>query len=67
MHTHLTFDPDPDHMRLYLAQGVTTIRNLSGLSMHLEWRDKVASGQLLAQPSAPAVPRWLAYQPTANG
>ncbi|MEZ4623194.1 MAG: amidohydrolase family protein [Caldilineaceae bacterium] len=47
MHTHLVFDSDPNHMSLYLAQGVTTIRNLSGLPMHLEWRDKVASGQLL--------------------
>jgi hypothetical protein len=34
-------------MRLYLAQGVTTIRNLNGLPMHLEWRDKVASGEWL--------------------
>ena len=41
MHTHLAFDPDPAFLRLYLAQGVTTIRNLSGLPMHLEWRDVV--------------------------
>lgn len=47
MHTHLSFDPDPGFMSLYLAQGVTTIRNLSGLPMHLEWRDKVASGEWL--------------------
>ena len=47
MHTHLSFDPDPGFMSLYLAQGVTTIRNLNGLPIHLEWRDKVASGQWL--------------------
>lgn len=36
MHTHLAFDADPAFMRLYLAQGVTTIRNLNGLPIHLE-------------------------------
>ncbi len=69
MHTHLVFDSDPNHMSLYLAQGVTTIRNLSGLPMHLEWRDKVASGQLLGPTiytsgprvvGIPADSQWLA-------
>lgn len=69
MHTHLAFDADPAFMRLYLAQGVTTIRNLSGLPMHREWRDKVASGQLLGPTiytsgprivGIPADSQWLA-------
>jgi hypothetical protein len=69
MHTHLAFDPDPGFMSLYLAQGVTTIRNLNGLPMHLEWRDKVASGQWLgptiytsgpALAGIPAESNWLA-------
>ncbi|MEZ4869491.1 MAG: amidohydrolase family protein [Caldilineaceae bacterium] len=58
MHTHLAFDPDPAFLRLYLAQGVTTIRNLSGLPMHLEWRDKVASGPRIV--GIPADSQWIA-------
>jgi imidazolonepropionase-like amidohydrolase len=47
MHTHLTYDVDPNSMRLYLAYGVTTIRNLNALPEHLEWREQVANGELL--------------------
>jgi hypothetical protein len=47
MHTHLTFDADPNSMRLYLAQGVTTIRNLNAIPKHLAWREQVAKGELL--------------------
>jgi imidazolonepropionase-like amidohydrolase len=44
MHTHLNIDPDPDFMRLFLAEGTTTIRNLNALPSHLEWRDEVLRG-----------------------
>lgn len=44
MHAHLNLDPDPDFMRLFLAEGVTTIRNLNALPDHLEWRDQVMRG-----------------------
>ncbi len=44
MHTHLNIDPNPDFMRLFLAEGVTTIRNLNGLPVHLEWREQVLRG-----------------------
>lgn len=48
MHTHLAFrDPDPEHLILYLAQGVTTVRSLSGLPANAEWRERVAEGRLL--------------------
>ncbi len=45
MHVHLFTDPDPDFMRLFLAEGVTTIGNLAGLPEHLEWKQEVISGE----------------------
>lgn len=47
MHIHLEFDADPNSLRLYLAQGVTTIRNLNSIPEHLVWREQVAKGDLL--------------------
>ena len=44
MHAHLNIDPNPDFMRLFLAEGVTTIRNLNALPEHLEWREQVIHG-----------------------
>ena len=45
MHMHITginrtFD-GPDQLWLYLAEGVTSIRNLSALPEHLFWQDAV--------------------------
>lgn len=45
MHTHLNVDSSPDFMRLFLAEGVTTIRNLNALPSHLNWRNDVISGK----------------------
>jgi imidazolonepropionase-like amidohydrolase len=45
MHAHLNVDPNPDFMRLFLAEGVTTVRNLNALPDHLEWRDQVLRGE----------------------
>ena len=45
MHVHLNIDPNPDFMRLFLAEGVTTIRNLNALPDHLRWRDQVLRGE----------------------
>lgn len=45
MHVHLNIDPDPDFMRLFLAEGVTSVRNLNGLPEHLEWKKEVNSGE----------------------
>ena len=48
MHTHLSdFDPDPEHLILYLANGVTTLRSLNTPWKIMKWRDKVNSGELL--------------------
>lgn len=47
MHVHLAFrQPDPRHLVLYLAEGTTTVRALSGASMNAEWRSQVESGEL---------------------
>jgi len=47
MHTHLSLDTDPKHLEIYLAAGVTTIRNLNAIPEHLAWRDQVANGERL--------------------
>jgi imidazolonepropionase-like amidohydrolase len=44
MHTHLF---DRSDLTLYLANGVTTVRNMMGFPMHLKWRKEVASGKLI--------------------
>jgi len=44
MHTHLRYETD---LQLYLANGVTLVRSMNGRPYHIEWRDKVAHGQLL--------------------
>jgi hypothetical protein len=36
----------PDQLRLFLAEGVTTIRNFSAMPEHQAWRDEVARGEL---------------------
>ena len=43
-HVHLYA---PQHLELYLANGVTTVFNLNGRPLHLLWRDEVASGKRL--------------------
>ncbi|MFN0182015.1 MAG: amidohydrolase family protein [Gemmatimonadales bacterium] len=44
MHTHLM---NEDQLVLYLANGVTTVRNMSGDSMALAWREAVTAGKLM--------------------
>ncbi len=47
MHTHLaSWDGDPDHLIIYLAYGVTTVRAMSGTPENLSWKERVASGDL---------------------
>lgn len=45
MHAHLNTDSSPNFMALFLAQGVTTVRNLNAMPEHLKWRDEVARGE----------------------
>src|SRR5678816_1133295 len=43
MHVHLNRTED---LAILLALGVTTVRNMWGAPIHLEWRDRVARGEL---------------------
>jgi imidazolonepropionase-like amidohydrolase len=43
MHVHAW---SPDDMALFVINGVTTVRNMSGTPMHIGWKSKVASGEL---------------------
>jgi len=42
---HVHFD-DPDVAPLYLAHGVTTIVNMRGDAQHLDWRQRIADGEM---------------------
>jgi imidazolonepropionase-like amidohydrolase len=44
MHVHTW---TPDDFPLFLANGVTTVRNMFGSALQLEWRRQVAAGELL--------------------
>jgi imidazolonepropionase-like amidohydrolase len=45
MHVHLM--RDTTELLLYLAHGVTTIRELAGEPMYLGWRERIATGKLV--------------------
>lgn len=45
MHMHLTADPSPEFLKLFLAEGVTTIRNFNGLPEHQVWQAEVRAGK----------------------
>lgn len=57
MHTHIF---DRSDLVNYLASGVTTVRNMMGMPMHLRWRAETASGELPG-------PRLVTASPTING
>lgn len=42
MHVHLNF---ADELGVYLAHGITTVRNMRGAPDHLAWREEVRSGR----------------------
>ena len=42
MHVHLAF---PDELNVYLAHGITTVRNMRGAPEHLAWREDIRSGR----------------------
>ena len=44
MHGHPLTEQD---LRLYVAHGITTVRNMSGTPRHLSWRQRIARGELL--------------------
>lgn len=44
MHVHVD---DTTDFLLYLAKGVTTVRNLEGQPYHVEWREKINHGEMV--------------------
>ena len=44
MHAHPSTQ---DHLLLYLANGITTVRNMKGAPRHIAWRDGIARGEML--------------------
>jgi imidazolonepropionase-like amidohydrolase len=46
MHVHL-HNEDEEELVLFLANGVTTVRNMWGVLLHLEWRKRINDGNLL--------------------
>jgi imidazolonepropionase-like amidohydrolase len=46
-HVHLEYFDDPAILALFLANGVTSVRNMDGRPYLLEWRRRIASGELL--------------------
>lgn len=48
MHVHLNFDQRDNEafLKLFLANGVTTVLNLMGFPMHLKLREQVAKGEI---------------------
>lgn len=42
MHVHIDTEND---LTLFLVNGVTTVRNMSGRPAHLKWRDQIARGE----------------------
>lgn len=57
MHTHIF---DRTDLLNYLSSGVTTVRNMMGMPMHLRWRAEIESGDLPG-------PRLVTSSPTING
>ncbi len=48
MHVHLEYSRDPELLKLFLANGVTTVRSMDGRPYILGWKRAVAAGELLA-------------------
>ena len=40
-----------DHLRLYVANGITSVRNLWGRLQHLEWRQRLADDPEFVSPT----------------
>jgi hypothetical protein len=46
MHVHLEYFQDPSILKLFLANGVTTVRNMDGRPRILEWKKQTEDGTL---------------------
>lgn len=47
MHVHLEYTEDPAILAMFLANGVTTVRNMDGRPYILEWKRRVSRGDLV--------------------
>lgn len=66
MHVHLSFDADPAHLQLYLAQGVTTVRNYNADPIHRTWRDQVNAGSLVGPTIFTSGPSIIGIPPSSD-
>ena len=46
MHVHLEYFEDPGMLRLFTSNGVTFVRSMDGRPRILEWKKRIASGEL---------------------
>jgi imidazolonepropionase-like amidohydrolase len=47
MHVHLEYLDNPDILKLFVASGVTTVRNMDGRPYIIDWRRRVEAGELV--------------------
>jgi len=47
MHVHLEYIEDPKVLKLFVANGVTTVRSMDGRPFILGWRDQMKAGRLI--------------------
>ncbi|MDB5217639.1 MAG: hypothetical protein JWO86_5566 [Myxococcaceae bacterium] len=64
MHAHLLREED---MLLYVARGVTTVRNMWGAPMHLDWRERIARHELVGPTIVTAGPIVDGDKPVHDG
>jgi tetratricopeptide (TPR) repeat protein len=57
----------PGEMLLYLANGITTVRNLNGRPQHLLWRDKINAGKMFGPTILTAGPLIDTVETAAQG
>jgi imidazolonepropionase-like amidohydrolase len=69
MHGHVPGDDDPQYVEdvlfLYVANGVTLVRNMAGSPTHLALRDRIARGEV-AGPTVVAASPWLSQDSAAR-
>jgi len=64
LHTHLNHEED---LRLYVAHGITTVRNMWGAPVHLQWRREIAAGVRLGPTIVTAGPIVDGAEPAHDG
>lgn len=64
MHVHAWSEND---LLLYVANGITTIRNMWGSPMHLKWKELIANGELLSPSMITAGPLLDGPEPIWEG